>query len=31
MKQERLNALMVLTVEQEMTVNVDVDAVTDDF
>ncbi|KAF0742053.1 zinc finger MYM-type protein 1-like, partial [Aphis craccivora] len=31
MKQERLNALMVLTVEQEMAVNVDVDAVIDDF
>lgn len=31
MKQERLNALMVLTVEQEMAVNVDADAVIDDF
>jgi len=31
MKQERLNALMVLTVEQAMAVNVDADAVTDDF
>jgi len=31
MKQERLNALMVLTVEQEMAVNVDADAVIEDF
>ncbi|CAI6343901.1 unnamed protein product [Macrosiphum euphorbiae] len=31
MKQERLNALVVLTVEQEMAVNVDADAVIDDF
>lgn len=31
MKQDRLNALMVLTVEQEMVVNVDADAVIDDF
>ncbi|KAF0725290.1 zinc finger MYM-type protein 1-like [Aphis craccivora] len=31
MKQERLNALIVLTVEQEMAVNIDVDAVIDDF
>jgi len=30
MKQERLNALMVLTVEQEMAVNVDADVI-DDF
>lgn len=31
MEHDRLNALMVLTVQQEMAVNVDAEAIIDDF
>jgi len=31
MRKDRLNTLMVLTVEQEMSINIDADDVIDDF